>query len=154
MTRTIRVGPPDPPSLNVYFPDAEDKSKENYLTATAGPSDNEVAIGLKIAGIDSYTNDLTVTITATMVDPSSANDPATFVGLSSTSGNTGGGTVATVTIPEGYSESDGFVYVYVKRANVDDTTASDKGIKLTATVDEAASNFFSGGIINSPFLAV
>ena len=35
ITRTILVGPPDPPSLNIYFPDAEDKSRDNFHKATA-----------------------------------------------------------------------------------------------------------------------
>ena len=139
VTRTIRVGPPEPPSLRVLANGVSEHP------ATAKSPVEIVPISVNIDNIDSYTNRLTVTVTAEMV--ASTNNPLTYVGLSETASTDPDayGASATVTIEQG--DTIGSVYAYVKRANIDDTTAFNKGIRLNATVDVAATNFFKGGIL-------
>ena len=141
VTQTILVGPPEPPSLVVLAQGVSDYTAEAKAPAEIVP------IALTFEGVGAYTNDLTVTVTAAMANAASTNTPDMFIGLSTSEAGDPNGTSATVTIPEGHSSA--IVYAYVKRANLDDTTASDKGILLKATVDAAAEAFFSGGIVSA-----
>ncbi len=140
VTRTVLVGQPEPPSIVVKPNGASD------WTAVAGSpdvNDPVVPITVGLEGVESYTSDITVTITAEMIN-STAN-PLDFIGLSSNSAGDPNGTSATVTIPAGTQSA--FAYVYVKRAS-EETSASAKGISLKAAVsDSAVETYFSGGII-------
>ena len=140
VTRTISVGPQEPPSIVVK------PGGDTDWTAVAGPVDEYppvVPITVALEGVESYTSDIEVTVTAEMIN-SSAN-ALDFIGLSKLPAGDPNGTSATVTIPAG--QQSAFAYAYVKRAN-DDTAASTKGISLKATVSDASiQTYFSGGIV-------
>ena len=133
VTRTVLVGPPEPPSIVLLANGATD------YTATAGPDNEVVAISVTLEGVGDtgYTSDLTVTVTNAMIN-SDAN-AQDYVGLSATESSdpSSYGATATVTIPKGYTSA--LVYAFVKRAKIDDTTAANKGIRLAAAVDAASS---------------
>ena len=141
VTRTILVGPPEPPSIVLLANGATD------YTATASPDSEIVPISVTLEGVGDtgYTADLTVTVTNAMIN--STEDPQTFIGLCATESSNPSdyGATATVTIPRGYTSA--LVYAFVKRAKIDDTTAADKGIRLGAAVDATAEAFFTGGIM-------
>ena len=142
VTKTILVGPPEPPSLVMLA------QGESDYTATAGSPVEIVPISVTLEGVgdSGYTSDLTVEVTAEMIG--SALDPQDFVGLSVSSPVADPKTNrVTVTIPKPLTSA--LVYAYVKRAKINETTADDKGIKLKATVDADAQTFFSGGIVDA-----
>ena len=147
VTRTILVGPPEPPSLVLLADGEADHTAMASADYLADYHNGIVPISVTLEGVGDagYASDLNVTVTAEMINSSA--DPLDFVGLSETQSsdlNSYGASV-TVTIPSGYSSA--LLYAFVKRAKKDDTTAADKGIRLKATVDAAAEAFFSGGII-------
>ena len=141
VTRTVAVGPQEPPSIVVTINDQAD------WTAVAGPVseyDPIVPITVGYEGVESYARDLDVTVSAAMID--STADVTDFVGLSATASPNPAsyGTTVTVKIPAGRPSA--FVYAYVKRAN-SDTADSAKGISLTPSItDTTAQTDFSGGL--------
>ena len=141
VTRSILVGPPEPPSIVLLA------NGESDYTATASADNEIVPISVTLEGVGDtgYAADLIVTVTNAMIN--STADPQDFIGLSATESSdpSAYGATATVTIPRGYTSA--LVYAFVKRARIDDTTAADKGIRLGAAVDATAEAFFTGGIM-------
>ncbi len=147
VTRTIRVGAPDKPSLKLLV-----QSKADH-TATAESPVEIVPISVAFSGISAYPTSLTVNVSARLAS-GSAESAYTFIGLSNHRAESAdsipasdlNGTSATIEIDES-GIPEGVVYAYVKRANIDETTATEKGILIEASVNLAATNYFSGGIV-------